>query len=264
MLSGMSSPMEWSRGRYEAVAERIAAIADEVVARTDDVSPFDGAEVIDLACGTGSAALAAHERGAQVTGVDLTGDLVAIAEGKAREAGAEIRWITGDASDTGLDADSFDIAVSNMGIIFVDPDRQLTELSRLLRPGGVLGFSAWVRATHNPFYDPIVSVLGRPAPSGTSPDQWGEHDTIHARLADDFQDVDVVTRTHTWQFESLESALRFIAEESPMHVNVLHRINEMQHDRLMSAFEVALTPHVGADGRVAFDSPYVIVTARRQ
>ncbi|GAA1458479.1 class I SAM-dependent methyltransferase [Williamsia maris] len=260
----MSSPMEWSRGRYEAVAERIAAIAGEVVSRTDDVSPLEGADVVDLACGTGSAALAAHERGAHVTGVDLTGELVSIAEGKARDAGADIAWITADASDTGLDTDSFDGVVSNMGIIFVDPDRQLAELARLLRPGGVLGFSAWVRATHNPFYDPIVSVLGRPAQTGPSPDQWGEHDTIHARLADDFQDVDVVTRTHTWEFESLESALTFISDESPMHVNVLHQINEMQHDRLMSAFEVALTRHVGSDGRVAFESPYVIVTARRQ
>ncbi len=260
----MSSPVGWSRGRYESVAEHIAPIAAEVVARVDDVSPVAGADVIDLACGTGSAALAAAARGAHVTGVDLTADLVALAETKARDAGAEIRWILADAADTGQPDDSFDHAVSNMGIIFVDPDHQITEVARLLRAGGVLGFSAWVRATHNPFYDPIVSVLGRPAQTGTSPDQWGEHDTIRARLAGDFYAVEIVSRTHTWEFASVDATLRFLAEESPMHVDVLSRVNEMQHDRLLAAFEAELTRHVGDDGRVAFAAPYVIVTARRQ
>lgn len=258
------SSAQWSRGRYEAVAALISPIAAEVVARADDLAPIRERDVVDLACGTGSAALAAAERGARVTGLDLTEALIGIAESKATAAGAEVRWVVGDAADTGLDANTFDAAVSNMGVIFVDPDRQVAETARILRPGAVLAFSSWVRAAHNPFFDPIVSVLGRPRDAAFSPDQWGEHDTIHARLADHFVEVDVVNRLHTWRFDSMTSALRFIAEESPMHVDALHQVNEMQHDRLMSAFEAALTPHTAAAGRVAFESPYVIVTARRR
>lgn len=257
----------WARGRYEAVGERIAGVAAELVATVDDLRPLQGRDVIDLACGTGSVALAAARVGARVTGVDITADLLGLAAAKADVAQSEsITWVRADASATGLPDDSADVILSSMGIIFVEPAAQVAEIARLLRADGTLGFTSWVRATHNPFYDPIVSVLGRPRPAGAdhSPDDWGVPDTIHARLAGDFDTVEIDHRVHTWRFGTLETALHFISEESPMHVDVLHRVSEMQHDRLMSAFEVALAPHTDADGVIAFDSPYVVVTARRR
>ena len=86
-----------------------------------------------------------------------------------------------------------------MGIIFVEPTRQVAEIARLLKPGGVLGFSSWVRDPDNPFFSPIVAVLGPPPASGYSPDQWGDADTITDRLAADFDDVDIERASHTWQ-----------------------------------------------------------------
>ena len=264
----------WARGRYEAVGERIVGVATELVATVDDLRPLRGRDVVDLACGTGSVALAAARAGAHVTGVDITSELLGVAAAKADAAQSDpVTWVRADASATGLPDDSADVVLSSMGIIFVEPAAQVAEIARLLRADGTLGFTAWVRATHNPFYDPIVSVLGRPrstdadgghAAADHSPDDWGVPDTVHARLAGDFDTVVIDHRVHTWRFGSLETALHFISEESPMHVDVLHRVSEMQHDRLMSAFEVALAPHTDADGVIAFDSPYVVVTARRR
>ncbi|MGU3290980.1 class I SAM-dependent methyltransferase [Williamsia sp. M5A3_1d] len=260
----------WARGRYEAVGERIAGVAAELVATVDDIRPLRGREVVDLACGTGSVALAAARAGARVTGVDITADLLGLAAAKADAAQSEpITWVRADASATGLPADSADVVLSSMGIIFVEPRAQVAEIARILRADGTLGFTSWVRATHNPFYDPIVSVLGPPRPAtddatSHSPDDWGVPDTIHARLAGGFDTVEIDHRVHTWRFGNLETAMHFISEESPMHVDVLHRVSEMQHDRLMSAFEVALAPHTDAAGTIAFDSPYVVVTARRR
>ena len=145
----------------------------------------------DLACGTGNAALAAAAAGARVTAVDVTPELIAIGAQKAEAAGHSITWVTADAADTGLPGGSFDAVVSNMGIIFVEPTRQVAEIARLLRPGGVLGFSSWVRDPDNPFFSPIVAVLGPPPSSGYSPDQWGEADTVTDRLAADFDDVEI-------------------------------------------------------------------------
>ncbi|MGJ0118930.1 class I SAM-dependent methyltransferase [Williamsia sp. MIQD14] len=261
----------WARGRYEAVGERIAGVAAELVATVDDLRPLQGREVVDLACGTGSVALAAARAGARVTGVDITADLLGLAAAKADAAQSEpITWVRADASATGLPDDSADVVLSSMGIIFVEPRAQVAEIARLLRSDGTLGFTSWVRATHNPFYDPIVSVLGPPRPADApaggdhSPDDWGVPDTIRARLAGDFDTVEIDHRVHTWRFGSLETAMHFISEESPMHVDVLHRVSEIQHDRLLSAFEVALAPHTDTDGVIAFDSPYVVVTARRR
>ena len=82
----MSSPTIWSAGRYDAVGDRIAPIAAEVVAAVDRRRPLSGAAVADLACGTGSAALAAAAAGARVTAVDITPELLAIGAQKADDS----------------------------------------------------------------------------------------------------------------------------------------------------------------------------------
>jgi len=87
---------------------------------------------------------------------------------------------------------------------------------------------------------------------------------ITARLSTDFDDVEIEPAVHTWQFASLDAAMRFLTNESPMHVSVLGNVDQAQHDRLVTAFETAMRAHADADGHVSFDSPYVVVTARRR
>ncbi|GAS91837.1 class I SAM-dependent methyltransferase [Mycolicibacterium brisbanense] len=256
-----STSTDWAAGRYEAVGERIAGIASQVVAAVDRRHPLGNATVVDLACGTGSAALAAAALGAQVTAVDLTAELVAIAQGKP---GADaVRWVVGDAAHTGLATGEFDAAVSNMGIIFVEPDSLVAEVSRLLRPGGILGFSSWIPDADSPFFTPIVETLGPPPASGHSPDQWGRSDVLRARLSEGFEDITIGTGSHTWLFESLSAAMAFLTNESPMHVNMLGRLDDAQRAALLGAFESAFGRHVEDTGHVVFDSPYLIATARR-
>jgi SAM-dependent methyltransferase len=251
----------WSAGRYDSVGERIERIAVELVDIVDRRVPVSGKAVVDLACGTGSAALAAAGRGAVVTGVDITPELLAI--GAEKDTHDRITWLAADAADTGLPDGVHDAVVSNMGIIFVDPDRQLAELVRLLKPAGILGFSSWVRSASNPFFDPIVAVLGAPPSRAFTPDQWGDPAIVQSRLAPGFTDVEVDQRSFSWEFASLDAALHFLVHESPMHVDVFSRIDGCQHAELADAFRVALEPHSGAGG-VSFDTPYVVVSASRR
>lgn len=259
----MSSSL-WSSGRYEAVAEQIAAIATEVVSAVDRRLAIRDRAVVDLACGTGSAALSAARLGAQVTAVDITADLVETGARTAAAEGLTIDWRTGDAAHTDLPAGAFDAAVSNMGIIFVEPQSQVTELARLVKPTGVLGFSSWVRDTVNPLFDPIVSVLGAPPSSGYRPDQWGQRDTATKRLSAVFTDIDFAPRVLTWRFESHAGAMAFVTTESPMHVDIFSRVEQAQREALAAAFDTALTDHLDSDGAVTFDASYVVVTAIRR
>ncbi|MDF3337148.1 methyltransferase domain-containing protein [Mycolicibacterium septicum] len=256
-------PTNWAAGRYQAVAERIAVIAGEVVAAADGLQPLRDTALVDLACGTGSAALAAAEAGARVTGVDFTAELIAIA---AERRGADaVQWVVADAAHTGLPDGGFGTVVSNMGIIFVEPTSLVAEVTRLLSPGGVFAFSTWVRdEAGNPFFTPIVETLGQPPASVYSPDQWGDLDVVRSRLATGFDDVQFGTGSHTWQFDSVESAVRFITDESPMHVDLLSRLDEPMRGRLLDAFTAALDAQADNEGRVAFDAPYAVVTARRR
>lgn len=249
----------WSVGRYEAVAEFISPIAAEVVAA---VPHGPGTALVDLACGTGNAALHAAALGARVTGVDLTPELLAIAAAKPN--GDAVEWVAADASATGLPDAAFDTAVSNQGIIFVEPVAMVAELARLLKPVGALAFSTWVRAGDNPFFTPIVEVLGLPEQAPYSPDQWGVPELVHARLDADFADVTFEPGTLTWRFASLADGVRFITDESPMHVSMLANLDDATRHRLVAAFTAALAAHESSDGAVAFDAPYAVITARRR
>jgi SAM-dependent methyltransferase len=260
----VSSPTSWSSGRYDAIGDHIATIGAEVVSAVSGLLPLDGAAVVDLACGTGSVALAAGAAGARVTGVDITAELIALAAEKATAAGVPVDWVTGDASHTGLPSGAFDVAVSNMGIIYVEPAGQVAEIARLLRPGGALGFSSWVPDAETPFFKPVVAVLGSPPPSAYSPDQWGIADVITDRLAADFHDIRVETRTQTWHLGSVDGAMHLLEHESPMHVSLLGNLDDTKRRELLAAFEDAMRSNAGADGHVAFDGPYVVVTARRR
>jgi SAM-dependent methyltransferase len=259
----MSSPMIWSIGRYESLGERIASIAAEVVDAADRRSPVRHTALVDLACGTGSAALAAAARGARVTAVDITADLIAIAIEKATASDLAITWLTADASATGLPDDSFDAVVSNMGTIFVEPTAQVAELERLLKAGGTLAFSSWAPNQANPFFTPIVEVLGPPPASPYAPDQWGDPKTITARLSGGFVDVSIENGMHTWEFASVDSAVNFVTNESPKHVTLFGQIDSAAREQLRAAFEAAMKAH-SDDAGVRFDAPYVVVTARRR
>jgi SAM-dependent methyltransferase len=220
--------------------------------------------VVDLACGTGSAALAAAAAGARVTAVDITPELIGIGAEKAEAAGHVVTWVTGDAADTGLASGSFDAAVSNMGIIFVEPTRQVAEIARLLKSRGVLGFSSWVREPGNPFFRPIADVLGPPQSPGYTPDQWGQSGTIADRLAADFDDVLIESRLHTWQLGPIDDAMHWVTHESPIHVSLLERIDDDTRGRLLAGFEDRFREYLDADGNVTYDAPYVVVTALRR
>lgn len=249
----------WSVGRYEIVARHIAPIAAQVV---DAAAPAPESTLVDLACGTGSAALAAAARGVEVTGVDITAELVALAA--AEPGGSDVTWLTADASATGLPDRGFDAAISNMGIIFVEPAAMVAELARLLKPTGILAFSTWVRAADNPLFTPVAEVLGPPAPGPYAPDQWGDPDLIHARLTPYFDDITIDNHWFTWQFASLDAAVRFVTDESPMHVTIVTSLDDATRSRLVAAFTTALAAHRTGDGAVAFGTPYAVITARRR
>jgi ubiquinone/menaquinone biosynthesis C-methylase UbiE len=107
-----------------------------------------GARVLDVCCGSGASALPAAERvgpAGHVLGVDLAGDLLALARAKAAARGlrnAEFRL--GDMLDLGVPAASFDAVVCVFGIFFVpDVAAAVRALWRCVRPGGRLAVTTW-------------------------------------------------------------------------------------------------------------------------
>ncbi|MFL4471218.1 class I SAM-dependent methyltransferase [Tateyamaria armeniaca] len=100
-----------------------------------------GLEAIELGCGTGYVSGWMDRRSAQVTAIDISREQLATARAIAKEHGADITFLEGNAEATGLPDASFDFAISEYGAsIWCAPDKWLREAWRLLRPGGRLVF----------------------------------------------------------------------------------------------------------------------------
>jgi SAM-dependent methyltransferase len=144
--------VDWGSGNYERTAAELEPVAEAVVGMAA-ISP--GQDVIDLACGTGNAALLAAGRGARLVGIDASARLLEVARSRACAQGVDVDFREGDLLELPLADGTADVVLSVFGVIFAsDPAQALREVERVLRPGGRVLLSAWIPA------GPIDAMLG--------------------------------------------------------------------------------------------------------
>jgi SAM-dependent methyltransferase len=133
--------IDWSLGSYEAIAAALEPAAEHVV---ELAAPQASEDVLDLACGTGNAALFAARAGALVTGLDRARRLTTVGRRRASDEHLDIAFVTGDVEQLPFGPNSFDVVVSVFGVIFAaDHGQALSELLRVLRPDGRAFVSTW-------------------------------------------------------------------------------------------------------------------------
>lgn len=117
-------------GMFEALTTRVESRLA--------ISP--GLRVLDVACGTGVLSRTLARAGAEVTGLDLTPPMLAI----AREYSPEIEFVEASADAIPFGDDSFDAATCQQGLQFF-PNRQLalTQIRRVVKPGGTVVIACW-------------------------------------------------------------------------------------------------------------------------
>jgi len=168
----------WSLGDFaRAGAEQV--LVGELLCRAIDVHP--GQRVLDVAAGSGNAALAAARRGAQVTATDFVPRLLQAAARRAQAEGLELETREADAQSLPFSEGAFDVVLSTFGVMFApDQTRAAAELLRVCRPGGRIGLTAWTPAS---VMAATQAIAGRfapfpPVPGARSPIEWG----IEARV----------------------------------------------------------------------------------
>lgn len=124
-----------------------------------------GGDALDVACGTGDMVVELLRRGAKVTGVDLSQEMLAIAERKVPEA----RFMLADAEALPFETGSFDTVTCAFGVRnFVHLELGLAEMLRVLRPGGRLVIlelatpdNALVRSLYDIYANRLIPWLGK-------------------------------------------------------------------------------------------------------
>lgn len=247
----------WGSGNYAAVAERISDAGELVVERAG-VEP--GMDVLDLACGTGNATIPAARKGARVTGLDFSPDLLAIARERAADAMVEVEWVEGDAQELPFPDASFDRVISTFGHMFA-PDHQRTaaEMRRVCRPGGAIAVACWTPEGSIGRMFRTIAELVPPPPGGGPPILWGTEAHIRELLGDgDFERHEI-----EWQDESVESYARFMLESFGPLLNAREALagGENELDEAFRAFLDA--ENLNDDGTLRFHGEYLLAVGTR-
>ena len=166
----------WEKGDFTVIAVTMRE-AGEAFVKTLGVSP--GMKVLDLGCGDGTTAVPLAQLGADMTGIDIAGNLVAAGNRRAAELGlTNLKFKEGDACNLeGVEDDSFDLTLSMFGAMFAPkPFDVAKEMVRVTRPGGRVVMGNWI--PNDPTFVAqvlkISSAFTPPPPEGfVSPMMWG-------------------------------------------------------------------------------------------
>jgi SAM-dependent methyltransferase len=127
------------------IGRLIAEEQEEVIARF--LAPVAGRSVLDVGTGTGRAAIALASRGASVTAVDASAEMLAVAERRAAAAGVAVTFAKGDAHGLAFADRAFD-AVICLRVLMHAPGwhASLAELCRVARTRIVFDYPALTSA----------------------------------------------------------------------------------------------------------------------
>ena len=240
----------------------------------DYAQPRAGMKVLDLASGTGEPAITlATQVGpdGHVIALDLSQDLLEIAEGRARARGlTNFTTRRADAHSLPFSDDRFDLATSRFGVMFFrDPVAALSELRRVLRPGARACFLAW-GTFEQPYWQSTMGVVHRHVggdllePDGPNPFRFAETGSLSDVLRNaGFGEIAEETRTVPWAWpgtaEEVWEQQRSVAVPfRPM----LERVPEEQWRAIDSEIQNRVSEYWDGE-KIAFGATVVLASGRK-
>jgi SAM-dependent methyltransferase len=252
----------WTAGDYSVVGGHINWLAEALVEAADLRA---GQQVLDVATGSGNAALAAARRNGEVTGVDYVPELLERARLRADVEQLPVTFVDGDVEDLPFDDASFDVVISVVGVMFAsDPDRAAAELLRVCRPGGTVALASW---TPDSLIARQVAAITSRLPSaagGASPFTWGQPELVRSRFGNRVSELSMARRVFRFRYPSAQALLGVLRTT---YGPVLRAFDALPTDEQESLSDDLLALYASenrsADGTLAIDSPYLEVIARR-
>ena len=259
-----------SNGNKGQVSEDAARIYEEIfvpslfeswaqiVAEAADIRR--GHKVLDVACGTGLVAMTIVDRvGADgaVVGVDINNGMLEIARSKS----SQVAWQQAAAEQLPFADGGFDRVVCQFSLMyFEDRERALGEMTRVLRPGGLLVFNVWDRLENNPgflartvFWQRLVGERA----NGEAPYSLGDKQVLSALLkAAGISSFEIDTRSGTARYPSIRDWMQVTAKGWTQE----GLFDDAQLERMQVAAQGEFAEFEKPDGSVCFPSYAHLVT----
>ena len=188
----------WASGDYGAIGAQINIVGERLV---DSANLPAGSSVLDVAGGTGNAAIAAARSNCHVTCTDYVPELLERGRERARAERLDIAFEAADAEALPYADGAYDAVLSVFGAMFApDQPRAAAELARVCRPGGLIGLAAWTPEGLLGDWFRATAAHAAPPAGLASPLRWGTEDGIAELLGDAVSAIHTRRRVFTWRF----------------------------------------------------------------
>lgn len=259
----------WASGDYPAVAADLIPTLGTRLVEACGIGA--GQRVLDVAAGSGNAAIPAASAGATVVASDLTPELFDAGRAIAADRGVQLDWVEADAEAMPFADNDFDVVMSCVGAMFA-PHHQATadELIRVTRPGGTIGLINW---TPEGFIGNLFATMkpyAPPPPPGASPAPlWGSEDHVRELFGDKVSDLTMQRRTVVMDHCATPLEFREYWKSHYGPTIAAYRFNAQDPERLAALdrdFLAFLEKWNGSTdpGSTAYEAEYLLVTATKR
>lgn len=248
---------------YHRLSEHFQPAIDRLIEWLD-IQP--GERVLDVASGTGRAAVAARARGAAVTAQDLSPVLLSEAEHHAWSHGYDdLRFSESDAEALPFADGVFDVVISTFGVIHAPrPSVVTSELSRVLDSGGRLGLAVWAPDSGLMELRRLLSPFEPLHPRAADPAEWGRRDRIEEFLGRrSFSRIEIERGELVISYPSPGAAWRdWVRNYGPFRA-AYAALSHAEQQSVDDAAEAYFARQTGAGGTVSWSLGYLLLKTEK-
>jgi SAM-dependent methyltransferase len=227
------------------------------------VSSWLSAHVLDVACGTGNAAIPAARAGAAVTGLDLVPELLEGGRKKAAAEGVEIQWVEGDAEALPFADGAYDRVFSTFGHMFAPRHRQTAdEMARVCRTGGVIAICCWTpEGTVGDVFRASASYMPPPPEFALPPVLWGTEAHVREMFGSAI-DFEFERHSATITSDSLDGFLDFFVDRFGPLVTARQMLGDRFGELRAEIRAIWADRNEAAGGRLVLPQEYLLSIIR--
>jgi SAM-dependent methyltransferase len=245
----------WATGDFNEIARQNVVMAEALCKAVD---PHPRQRVLDVACGSGTAALVAERRYCEVTGLDYVPELIERARTRAQANGQAIDFRVGDAQDLPFPDDSFDVVLSVYGVQFA-PDQQqaASELLRVCTPGGKIGLAGPIPEGWSGDWFATHADYVSPPPDVPSPLLWGTDEGLDELLSTGTRSIESERRTALQYYRTIDHAVDVFSSYFGPTIRALEMLAPEAQERLRNDLgEVFRRYNRATDGTAIVENQY--------